>query len=378
VAEATAKRQDAVVHKSEKGLQTDFQANVVNQTSILEAAHELIDDMLAHVPADWPNLHVSADASDTKEKSAVRRSDTSMIILSCVFVVTLGGLAIWLLHQFSNLNTRSRSSVPPEMLSQQRFEPAPYPRAAPKSPQLIQNRSPAPSVQDAREFMNKPVNQGFQGSYLGSSTPPPPMNSNARTPSPRMAYRETSFCAELIVPQQSECILLMPLDSARRTSSFEVTDVSGNTVLRVVPEPPSLGRLWRASIQTSTGEVLAQCCEARYQPSSGVAREFQLLRAGGDVYGKLRHSPAQDRYLLTLVSGTSLHFWGNFENNSVNFTDEKDRLFATTETGASADFDTRGTYMRLRVAPLVDVGLTLCGLLCIGQHMADQKTMGFM
>jgi hypothetical protein len=380
VAEATANRQDAVLHESEKSLQIDFQAFFVNHTSILNAAHEIMDDVLRHVSAEWPSLRVSTNLSETTEKSTVTRSDMSMLILTCVFLVTLGGLAIWLLQQFSGLRNTSRRDMSSERLNQQRFEQAPYPRTAPKSPILNQNVSPAPSVQDAREFINKPPNQGFPGSYLGSSTPPPPMGSGSasRGTSPRMAYRDGSFCPELIVPQQSECILLMPIDSARRSSSFEVTDVNGNIVLRVVPEQPRFGNLWRASIQTANGELLAQCCEARYQPSSGAAREFLLLRAGGDTYGKLRHSPAQDRYLLTLVNGTSLHFWGNFENQSVNFTDDKDRLFATTETGVSADFDPRGQYCRLRIAPLVDVGLTLCGLLCIGQHMTDQKTMGFM
>jgi hypothetical protein len=164
----------------------------------------------------------------------------------------------------------------------------------------------------------------------------------------------------------------MPIDAQRRRTSFAVTDVNGNLVLRVVPEPPSASRLWRATIQTSSGELLAQCCEARFSSSGGSAREFQLLRAGGDIFGKLRHSQPQDRYLLTLVSGIVLHFWGNFDTHSVNFTDDKDRLFATTEAGASAIFDPNGKYARLRVAPLVDVGLAICGLLCIGQNMLEK------
>lgn len=321
----------------------------------------------------WSDLHTI----DKKDEVEAARDDAGMLILTCVFLAVLGAIAFWLVQQMRQLPllppaSRLLQEPPPEVLAQQTFTPIVYQRGAPQTPR---NRSPAMTAQVPQGYANKPLDQGREIGNHGVSTTAP-VGGGARPPSPRsprLNSLDAPFCAELIVPQQSECILLMPVDAERRSSSFNVTDVNGNIVLRVVPEPPTFGRLWRATIQTANGERLGECCEANHQASSGAAREFQLLRAGGDTYAKMRHSPAQDRFLLTLVNGTALHFWGNFETHSVNFTDEKDRLFATTETGVSAEFDPRGNYCRLRVAPLVDVGLTLCGLLCIGQHVADQK-----
>jgi hypothetical protein len=186
---------------------------------------------------------------------------------------------------------------------------------------------------------------------------------------------DSQFCPDLVVPQHCECILILPLDISQAVSAFEVTDVNGSSVLRVVPQPPTAGRLWRATITSASGELLAQCCEARHQANSTAASEYHLMRAGGQYFAKLMHSPVQDRYLLTLLSGGVLHFWGNFENRVVNITDDANRLFATTEIG-SADYDPQGKYCRLRVAPLADVGLALCGLLCVGQHTLSQRNQG--
>jgi len=181
---------------------------------------------------------------------------------------------------------------------------------------------------------------------------------------------EARFCPDLVVPQHCECILVLPLDLGSSRSIFPVTDVNGSLVLRAVPQH-STGGPWRATITTSTGETLVQCCEARQQGAWNEA-EFHLLRGGGQFFAKLVYSVQQDRYLLTLQNGSILHFWGNFDNKAVNITDDENRLLGTTEVG-STDFDPEGTYCRLRVAPLADVGLALCGLLCIGQHMANQR-----
>lgn len=176
-----------------------------------------------------------------------------------------------------------------------------------------------------------------------------------------------AFCSELIVPQHCECILVLPIDLGKPSTSFAITDVSGAHVLRAEPQPSRDGRPWRAKITTAQGEPLVQCCEARPHGPGGQP-EFHLLRQDGQLFAKLLYSDQQDRYLLTLQSGAILHFWGNFDNSAVNITDDENRLLGTTEIG-STDFDPQGTYCRLRVAPLADVGLALCGLLCIGQHM---------
>jgi hypothetical protein len=183
---------------------------------------------------------------------------------------------------------------------------------------------------------------------------------------------EAQFCPDLVVPQQCECILVLPLDHAQLSMTFEVSDTNGTPVLRVVPQQPTAGRLWRATLTSTTGDLLAQCCEASSLRSNTSEIEYQLMRTGGQLWAKLVYDPARDRYALNPLSGGVLHLWGTFPAQ-VHITDDSNRLFATTEIGSS-DFDPQGKYCKLRVAPLADVGLALCGLLCIGHHANIRNT----
>lgn len=70
-------------------------------------------------------------------------------------------------------------------------------------------------------------------------------------------------------------------------------------------------------------------------------------------------------YVLSAASGR-LHFWGALEDFALNVTDDRGVLLATTER-CSVDFETNNEFFRLRVAPLADVGLILCGLLSLSK-----------
>jgi hypothetical protein len=190
---------------------------------------------------------------------------------------------------------------------------------------------------------------------------------------------DENFCPDLVVPPNCECILILPLDGLQRMSTFEITDINGIAVLRVTPQPAMQGRsFWQATVNSAVGELLAQCCEAVPGAASMPGGEFYLSRSGGQLFAKLNHIQAQDRYLLTYVNSSAiLHFWGDFDGGVVNVTDTSDLLFATTETG-SADFNQSGSFCKLRVAPGADVGLALCGLLCVGQHKRNQRKLSAM
>jgi hypothetical protein len=183
---------------------------------------------------------------------------------------------------------------------------------------------------------------------------------------------ESQFCPELVVPGHCECSLLLPLNMPKVVSPFEVTDLTGGPILRVVPQPPAHGRLWGANITSATGELLAQCCDARHHASSIATGDFYIKRANGQYYAKVMQSTSPDRYMINLMNGVTLHVRGNFDNQAMDITDDSDRMYATTEIGPS-DFDPQGRYLHLRVAPLADVGLAICGLLCVGQHAQSQK-----
>merc|ERR1719238_119683 len=101
--------------------------------------------------------------------------------------------------------------------------------------------------------------------------------------------------------------------------------------------------------------------------TAGRAEEFQIFDAQKMYFATLARLPGpQQRFELITKSGFKLAFWGNFQTQAVNVTDEDGSLLATTEP-YGIDFDRSGSYYRLRVAPMVNVGHSLIGLLCIGQ-----------
>lgn len=158
------------------------------------------------------------------------------------------------------------------------------------------------------------------------------------------------LCPDLIVPHKCECVLVAPLRP--QSSSFEVTDMAGNVVLHVARVESGCLKL-----MAGYGEVLAQCA---MRPAS---QDFQLLRSEGELFASLVQTQAADSYLLTTVAGSKLHIHGSLTQQDMQFTDDSGKLLAKGDL-CNVDFATGG-YYRLRVAPLFDVSLALCSLLCI-------------
>eukprot|EP00747_Dinoflagellata_sp_TGD_P212350 gnl/TRDRNA2_/TRDRNA2_85450_c0_seq1.p1 gnl/TRDRNA2_/TRDRNA2_85450_c0~~gnl/TRDRNA2_/TRDRNA2_85450_c0_seq1.p1 ORF type:complete len:479 (-),score=78.74 gnl/TRDRNA2_/TRDRNA2_85450_c0_seq1:183-1619(-) len=191
------------------------------------------------------------------------------------------------------------------------------------------------------------------------------------------------FCPDLVVPPMNECILVVPLNSAS-LGAFIVSDMSGNAVLRVANQAATASQLkakadhgssgvpsssQKLEITTISGEVLAQCCPV-IRALSSVRRDavgFNLVKANGEYFAQLSYNDEQERYILTLKTGKRLHFWSagaTSEDCAVNITDDEGHLLAATDLCA-VDFNPTGKFYRLRVAPNTDVGLVLCGLLCM-------------
>lgn len=311
-------------------------------------------------------------------------ASTSAIFLIFLMILCIGACAFSMIANSAGRgglgsSLASEAQLPPELIARG--------KAPQQSGRNLFQASPQLSVRSAR----------CSPKMAGSSKLPPPLgklspagrsgqpfakvmdgmssSDDERQMTKRIATpSEMQCCPDLVVPQHCECILLLPLDLGKNLKSFGITDVNGSPVLNASPQAASMMNPWRATVSTATGENLVQCCEARQGPEV----EFHILRAGGQLFAKLTYSPSTDgvgdRYLLTLRSGAVLHFWGNFDNCAVNITDDGNRLLSTTEIGP-ANFDPEGKYCRLRVAPLADVGLALCGLLCIGQHMTSQRRL---
>lgn len=177
----------------------------------------------------------------------------------------------------------------------------------------------------------------------------------ARPASPSVRGSE-DFCPDLVVPQGCECVLLVPSPPPSGGSS-NVCDVNGHVVLNIIHEN-LIEADWQITLAAGSGQPLAKC-RLRREPDRS---DFDLFRASGDCFATLI-SDGHDRYALS-GRGRRLHFWGSFSHHAVNVTDDSGVLLATTEL-CSATFDRSRSYYRLRVAPLADVGLVLCSLLCI-------------
>lgn len=304
------------------------------------------------------------------------RYSVGAVVITLLFLTIFAVLLVCVLRVGGKTPRSSESPFTPELsmrphadsLARSSFRPvgaspAMSVRSAKASPGLSQQRLPNP---EASQLVAGRPRELARGVGISSEEEERPRTSGG------ISIQGPQFCPDLIVPQHCECILVLPLDLGRARTSFAITDVNGSPVLRAVPQQQSMGRSWRATITTATGETLVHCCERRSKTANEGWGEYELFRSGGELFAKMTHSPSQDRYLLTMQTGTVLHFWGNFENSAVNITDDDNRLLATTEIG-SADYEPNGTFCRLRVAPLADVGLALCGLMCIGQHMVNSQ-----
>eukprot|EP00746_Dinoflagellata_sp_MGD_P163290 gnl/MRDRNA2_/MRDRNA2_91251_c0_seq1.p1 gnl/MRDRNA2_/MRDRNA2_91251_c0~~gnl/MRDRNA2_/MRDRNA2_91251_c0_seq1.p1 ORF type:complete len:570 (+),score=82.62 gnl/MRDRNA2_/MRDRNA2_91251_c0_seq1:111-1820(+) len=206
---------------------------------------------------------------------------------------------------------------------------------------------------------------------------------------------DAQFCPELVVPAGRECVLLVPMATMASSIStenqeYQVVDLRGNSVLRVALSsgtrrslsmmgPERGGSFGGYSVEKitlmaeGTEEILAYCI-----PCAGLdsivgpgkkkrGGEFTIHHSSGELFGNIQGvclpdwEAPEERYVLCGANGR-LHFWGALEDFALNVTDDQGVLLATTER-CSVDFVTKSEYFRLRVAPLADVGLILCGLL---------------
>lgn len=180
----------------------------------------------------------------------------------------------------------------------------------------------------------------------------------------RASEREQEgFCPDLVVPQQCECILVVPVYAPE--GKFNICDMNGRDVLKAYTQKQGQGLLWQLHLQTAAGESLARCIEVR---SNTGTHEFHILDGKGKHFATLTQKQVQNTlsFELTTQNGFKLHFYGNFQTQAVNVTDEDESLLATTAPCTVGNDD---KYYTLRVAPLANVGHSLCALLCIGETL---------
>lgn len=164
-----------------------------------------------------------------------------------------------------------------------------------------------------------------------------------------------SFCPELVVP--SECDFEVVLTNAAVVDGIcDVLDPNGDVLLQAVPrhlEP------WHVELRTVQGDLLAEC---RAVGQSKGTCEYHLHRADGEYFGKLVYEEALGNYSISLQNDSRFCF-SCLPEQLIELSDASGQLLAYADAMSGTDKQTR---MRLRVAPLADAGLALCGVFCIG------------
>lgn len=208
-----------------------------------------------------------------------------------------------------------------------------------------------------RRSPKAPGAMAYEAKRMGNES----SSDDSEVPSKGGGAADAHFCPDLVVPEQCECILVVPVYAPN--GAFNICDMNGRAVLNAFTQTSSArgAPRWSLDVKTATGELLAKCIEVGTQ-----SVEYHILDSKRSFFASIVELHGQQRYEMTTRGGSRIHLWGNFLTQAVNVTDEQGVLLATTEP-CGIDLDRTGSYYRLRVAPLVNVGHSLCALLCIGQ-----------
>jgi len=184
------------------------------------------------------------------------------------------------------------------------------------------------------------------------------------------------FYSDLVVPPGCECTLQVPLTGLSK-GLFEACDPNGNAVLKVEVRALHQGKsrakgLLKLVLTTFDGQPFGQCMPspARIAGKSPEReqRECVLIRASGDPFALVKLDEGQrEHYTLTMLLGGQLQIWGSKRDQALNVVDSEGKLVAMTCSMSELGFclDPENASFNLRVAPLMDVGLIFCGLMCI-------------
>lgn len=195
--------------------------------------------------------------------------------------------------------------------------------------------------------------------------------------------RSTSLSPQLVVPEDRECALVIQMPASGWRGSFSVCDVSGNAVLKVLIQD----RASQTGSFTQAQQLLEiQLCSSA-TPTSMVGR-CRLLKGtfcvyqkdNDDLFGTVA-SESVGKARLVVTDGGYFDF-SREDEDSIKVVDEHQQLHGTSETYVPQEDspllkvfrpvrgDERDLHL-VRVGPLSDAGLILCGLMCL--HQLDMQ-----
>eukprot|EP00437_Effrenium_voratum_P035049 CAMPEP_0181461310 /NCGR_PEP_ID=MMETSP1110-20121109/33812_1 /TAXON_ID=174948 /ORGANISM="Symbiodinium sp., Strain CCMP421" /LENGTH=275 /DNA_ID=CAMNT_0023585931 /DNA_START=156 /DNA_END=983 /DNA_ORIENTATION=- len=180
-----------------------------------------------------------------------------------------------------------------------------------------------------------------------------------------MALEDAYFTPDLVVPDGCQCVLFL-LAQPLRGQPYDVLDSSGGIVLRVADPQPANPALRRVLLGPNNSQLAECVC---HTPAwEGRRQEFQLLNSNQDCWAILTYEPrgegGDDKCIIETRLSQTLYLVGSFRHGALNLLDSAGHLLAST-TPSSPSFPVRGQMLRLRCEPLTDLGLAMCGLMCL-------------
>lgn len=179
---------------------------------------------------------------------------------------------------------------------------------------------------------------------------------------------------QLVVPDDCECALVLKSPSSGWRGGFDVCDTRGSPVLQVLIEDTTVTAQQALEIRlcssAAPGTLVARCRMLK----TGKNPTFCVYqKESSEVFATVT-SENTGRARLVLAAGGYFDFLSDDPNN-VRAVDEHGQLHGTSESyspsresGAVPSMITDDRNLSLvRVGPLSDAGLVLCGLMCLHQ-----------
>mmetsp|Transcript_46231 Transcript_46231/g.83285 ORF Transcript_46231/g.83285 Transcript_46231/m.83285 type:complete len:414 (+) Transcript_46231:151-1392(+) len=198
---------------------------------------------------------------------------------------------------------------------------------------------------------------------------------------PRMSMGNALFlCPELVVPDMTECTLMLP----RLSDSFQVTidDTRGVSVFRAEFYKKPMEDGTRLVLSSPAGDVVFAMCRdsqaAKQLGSSGSTSSALAIYSKKDQsrpFGLIRLKEDNSFEVMT-SRGQCIRFQGKWPSGSLNALDEQGQLLALSDPAQ----DGPGGVARrtVRIGPLVDAGLMAISYLGIDVlQMEASKTPTF-
>lgn len=220
----------------------------------------------------------------------------------------------------------------------------------------------------------------YSSTRLGS-TPGVSQSPAVQIPPPTVTAGDVKLKAlspQLVVPEDCECALVLKQPTSGWRGKFAVCDTRGSPVLQVMIEDTIAAAQQALEIQLSSSAVPNSMVARCRILQSGKNPTFCVYQKEGlEVFATVTYE-AVDKARLVLAAGGYFDFMREDPDN-VRVVDEHGQLHGTSESyspsidsGAASQGVVERDLCLVRVGPLSDAGLVLCGLMCF--HYLDLES----